>query len=82
MTATAPTFACNYARLREVAGELIGVMPAETDLDALEAGLKCFNLHYLACTFNHDHEEAGAIALMQIVNREYMQAEQRILSGR
>jgi hypothetical protein len=73
------TFTCDYAGLRTVGGDFIKAMRTETNLDSLEAGLKCFNLHYLGCVHAHDHEEAGSVALFNIVNREYLNAEKRIL---
>jgi hypothetical protein len=74
------TFTCNFARLKEVGADFFKAVPTETDLDALEAGLKCFNLHYLACEYANPVEEASAVALFNLVSKAYLQAEQRILS--
>lgn len=73
------TFTCDYAELRVVGGDFIKAVQNETDGEALAAGLRCFQLHYLGCQFKHDHEEAGALALFNIVNREYLKAEMRCL---
>jgi hypothetical protein len=68
------TFECSYAELRKVAAEYIKAIPGANQ-EELEAGLKCFQLHYLGMQVQHDHEIAGASALFRIVSREYMNAE-------
>lgn len=68
------TFECSYAELRKVSGEFIKAIPG-ANLEELEAGLKCVQLHYLGMRPQHDHEIAGAAALLRIVTREYMTAE-------
>lgn len=71
------TFECTYAQLRAVAGEFIRAIPG-ADAASLEAGLHCVQLHYLGMRPAAKHEEAGAAALLRIVTREYLAAEQKL----
>jgi hypothetical protein len=68
------TFDCNYETLRSVAGEFIKAIPT-ANADELEAGMSCFQLHYLGLETEVDHERSGATALFHIISREYILAE-------
>ena len=73
------TFSPSYTQLKRVASDLLKSIPEETSLESLDAGVKCFNLHFLGMNDCPAHEEAGARALLQIVCRESMKQEARIL---
>lgn len=64
------TIPCDYAGLREGAGEFIKLSRTANE-EALDAGLKCVNLMYIGCEFKADHERAGAEALLRIISRVY-----------
>ncbi len=68
------TFVCDYAGLKTVAADFLKSIESANP-ESLEAGFKCFSLHYLGCEFSAPHEEAGAIALMRIVGRASIDAE-------
>jgi len=75
------TFPCTYAELRKLAGEYLkAIRESAPDLDQLDAGLKCVQLHYLGMVPAHAHEVAGAAALLRIVSRHYMMAEALLLA--
>lgn len=78
------TFTCTYAELRERAGEFIKAIREASpplSLDELDAGLNCVQLHYLGMVAEHDHEIVGAAAVLKIVTREYMTAEDGLQLG-
>jgi hypothetical protein len=77
------TFACNYAQFRQVSSDFLKTIPTiGTDIDALDAGLKCVQLHYLGMDAAAEHEVAGAAALMRIVSVKYIEAEEYALRRR
>lgn len=67
------TFDCDYTTLRSVSGDFIKAIPT-ADSEQLEAGLACFQLHYLGLVPAAAHEVSGAAALFNIVSREYIKA--------
>jgi len=70
-----PTFSCTYPELRKVAGDFLKAIPT-ANLEELDAGLKCVQLHYLGLTEGlKDHELVGAAAVLRIVSREFFKAE-------
>jgi hypothetical protein len=73
------TFKCNYDQLRSLAAEFIAAASIETDLQALAAGLRCVQLHYLACEYVLELEEESVLALVRVVDHEYVNAQLRIM---
>lgn len=72
------TFACNWAELRKVASDFLKAIP-EANLEELDAGLKCFNLHYLGLTTQNPLETHQAAILFNLVGSSYLKAEHSIL---
>lgn len=68
------TFPCNWQQLKQVASDYIRAIPS-ADTEALQAGLECFNLHYLGLISTSEREEREAALLFNIVGREYLKAE-------
>lgn len=77
------TFTCDYAKFREVSSDFLKTLSTNgTEVEALDAGLKCVQLHYLGMEPRADHEVAGAAALMRIVSAKYLEAEEFALRMR
>ena len=72
------TFQCNYATLKQVAGDYIKALPNAT-FEEMEAGMKCVGLHFLGFEAAAPHEEAGAQALLRIVARLHIQREVQLM---
>jgi hypothetical protein len=68
------TFTCTYPELKKVAGDFIRAIPG-ADLPALDAGLKCVQLHYMGMTASAEHETVGAVAVLKICSDQYIRAE-------
>ena len=80
MAEATTTFTCTYDELKKVSAEFIRAIPS-ANLEALDAGLKCFQLHCLGLSGAKPHEQAGAEALMRIVTRQYLEAEAALLAA-
>lgn len=72
------TFSCNWTELRKIASDFLKAIP-NSNLEELDAGHKCFNLHYLGFTGQNDLETHQAVILFNIVGKAYLQAEHAIL---
>lgn len=77
------TFACDYAQFRQISSDFLKTLPTiGLDLDALENGFKCVQLHYLGMESKAEHEVAGAAALLKIVSVKYLETEAYVLRMR
>lgn len=66
-------FTCTYEELKGHAVEFLKALPS-LDLDGLDNGLKCFDLFYLGCTYDHPAENVMVIGLLEYVHRQYFKA--------
>lgn len=67
-------FPCNWQQLKQVAADLVRALP-DSDRAQVEAGLDCFNLHYLGLQTENPIEQHQAVLLFDIVNRAALVAE-------
>lgn len=74
------TFNCNWQQLKQVAADFIRAAPT-ADTEELEAGLDCFNLHYLGLETSSAIELHQAAILFNIVGNEYHKAEFALLQA-
>jgi hypothetical protein len=72
------TFTGTWQQLRQVAADFIRAIP-QADEEALNAGLKCFNLHYLGLQTDSEIELHQAALLFAIVGRAFLQAEYALI---
>lgn len=66
------TFKCDYKTFYKMAGDFIKAIPETNDLEALDAGLKCVQLHFLGLEGEAPHETVGATAIMKIITRQFI----------
>lgn len=66
-------FTCTVEQLKKLAVELLKEMPS-LDVDGLDNGVKCFNLHYLGVKYEHEYEETIVLGLVRYVHKKYSEA--------
>lgn len=65
------TFDCTYEQLKHMAVDYLKALPT-LDADGAENALKCFNLHYLGCQYEHPSEQVLAVSLVKYVGKKYL----------
>lgn len=73
-----------YNELKKLSKDFFEAAKTATTLDSLDAGLKCFGIAWLNCTFPDTplgkiQREVEHPVLLRIVNKVYMDNEMRIL---
>jgi hypothetical protein len=64
----------DFLGLKKLGKEFIDALPT-ADIDAVDAGFKCFSLAYLGCEYANSGEQLQARYLIQIIGRAMVKRE-------